>query len=392
MSTSPVGIYLDNAATSNPKPAVVAEAMIPFLTDRCANPGRGGHPLANDAARLMFETRHNLLDLFNAPSLSQLVFTANITEALNVALKGLLKAGDEVLVSSMEHNSMMRPLRQLEQTGIIVTVIPCCSRTGLISLNTLQLAISARTKLVAINHASNVFGTIQPIAKIGKLCRKNKLLLLVDSAQTAGCINIDMDASLIDLLAFTGHKGLLGPMGIGGLIVGPIVNTTEITPLITGGTGSFSELEQQPDFLPDALESGTPNLPGIAGLNASVNWLKQQGMTQVIAKKAALITQLIDGLSDIDGLTMFAADVSERVGVISLVIDGVDSGELDEYLIDEFGIYCRIGLHCSPAAHKTFGTFPDGTIRLSTGLFTTAEQINYTISVFKQLLARFSVK
>lgn len=387
MSTPVLEVYLDHAATSNPKPAVVSQAMLPYLTDCCANPGRGGHPLANGAARVIFEARENLLSLFHAPSKAELVFTANITESLNIALKGLLRAGDEVLVSSMEHNSMMRPLRQLEQTGVKITVIPCCPKTGLVAVDDIDAAISLSTKLVAINHGSNVFGTIQPITQIGKLCRQHGVLLLIDSAQTAGCIEINMAESGIDLLAFTGHKGLLGPMGIGGLIVGDAVNCQQLTPLITGGTGSLSEHELQPQFLPDALESGTPNLPGIAGLNAAVLWLKQQGVDVIAAREKALCRQLIAGLSAIDSLTIYASALTERIGVVSVRLEGVDCGELDEILIEKYGIYTRIGLHCSPSAHKSMGTFPEGTVRLSIGAFTTPEQIDYLITAFTEIAA-----
>lgn len=385
MLSRPFEIYLDNAATSNPKPEVVAEAMQPFLTGQSANPGRGSHPLANQAAMAIFDARENLLDLFNSPYGSELVFTANITEALNLSLKGWLKPGDEVLVSSMEHNSMMRPLRQLESDGIIVSVIPCCSTTGLISPVHLREAITDKTKLVAINHGSNVFGTIQPITQIGQICREHSLLFLIDSAQTAGCIDIDMDKSAIDLLAFTGHKGLLGPMGVGGLVVGIRAQQRPVTPLISGGTGSHSEHEVQPDFLPDALESGTPNLPGIAGLNAAVNWLKSTGIGVIAEQEQALCRQLLEGLEAIKGITVYAPQLESRLGVISVTVDGVDCAEVDEVLIEQFGIYCRIGLHCAPSAHKTFGTFPNGTIRLSIGAFTTSVQVDYTIEAFKRL-------
>jgi len=379
-------IYLDHAATSNPKPAQVVEAMTHYISQGCANPGRASHPLANDSSRLIFEARERLIDFFSADENAQVVFTGNITESLNLALKGLLRRDDQVLVSSMEHNAMMRPLRQLEQDGIIVTVIPCCPETGLINVADIAAAITPQTKLVAINHASNTFGTIQPIDDIGRLCRQQQCLFLVDTAQTAGVVPIDMESACIDFLAFTGHKGLLGPMGIGGLIIGQRLQGVAITPLITGGTGSNSELEFQPDFLPDALESGTPNLPGIAGLNAGVRWLQEKTVESVTLHEQKLTRQLLKGLREIPGVILYGPDDTQpRVGVVSFVISNKDNGEVDEQLAYDHGIYCRTGLHCAPAAHKTLGTFPNGTIRLSVGAFTTSEQIEQVIAAIRQL-------
>ncbi|MGF1730175.1 aminotransferase class V-fold PLP-dependent enzyme [Photobacterium kasasachensis] len=383
---SEIMIYLDHAATSNPKPAQVVEAMTRYISQDCANPGRASHPLANDASRLIFETRERLLNFFSASDDAHVVFTGNITESLNLALKGLLVPGDQVIVSSMEHNAMMRPLRQLEQEGVIVTVVPCCPNTGLIKVADLKAAMTPQTKLVAINHASNTFGTIQPIAHIGQLCRQQGCIFLVDTAQTAGVIPIDMEASCIDLLAFTGHKGLMGPMGIGGLVIGDNLQGVTIKPLITGGTGSNSELEVQPDFLPDALESGTPNLPGIAGLNAGISWLQDNTVDAVSQHEQTLTRQLVKGLQAIPGVILYGPDHTQpRVGVVSFTIKDKDNGEIDELLAYEHGIYCRTGLHCAPAAHKTLGTFPNGTIRLSIGAFTTSEQIVQAISAIKQL-------
>ncbi|SHO58213.1 aminotransferase class V-fold PLP-dependent enzyme [Vibrio quintilis] len=383
-------IYLDHAATSHPKPASVVDKMTWFISQGCANPGRASHPLANDAARLIFDTRERLIRFFRAGSNAQAIFTANITASLNVILKGLLKSGDEVIVSSMEHNAMMRPLRQLEQDGVTVTVIACDSRTGLIDLKELDKAISPATKLVALNHGSNTFGTIQPVAGIGRICRKNDCLFLVDTAQTAGCIPINMLESEIDFLTFTGHKGLLGPMGIGGFVMSEKAQAERIVPLMTGGTGSNSELEVQPDFLPDALESGTPNLPGIAGLNAGLRWLEEHTVSAVFQHEQQLITQLINGLNSISGIRVFGLPPGQnRVGVVSFVIDGMDNGEVDEFLSYEHEICCRTGLHCSPASHKTMGTFPQGTIRLSVGVSTTEQEIHQVLEVLQRLVSRF---
>ncbi|QIZ75572.1 aminotransferase class V-fold PLP-dependent enzyme [Ferrimonas lipolytica] len=379
-------IYLDHAATSNPKPATVVDAMMHFISDGCANPGRASHPLANAGARLIFDTRQKLLQFFHAEPTAHAVFTANITESLNLALKGLLQSGDEVIVSSMEHNAMMRPLRQLEQNGVVVTVIECDPQTGIIDVDAINAAISATTRLVAINHGSNTFGTVQPIAEIGALCRQQNCLFLIDSAQTAGCTPINMSSSNVDLLAFTGHKGLLGPMGIGGLVLNARAQDANITPLICGGTGSNSELEIQPQTLPDALESGTPNLPGIAGLNAALDWLEHTGVDTINQHEQCLTAQLIAGLKQIPGVSVLgpAAD-QPRVGVVSLLIDGKDNGEIDEQLAYDHQIYCRTGLHCAPASHQTMGTFPNGTVRLSVGAFTRADEVQCAIEAIAKI-------
>lgn len=380
-------IYLDNAATSNYKPSSVLHAMIPFLTDYCANPSRGSHVLANRAARTIFETRERLLSFFHASDDSEVIFTKNITESLNLVLKGLLKAGDHLVVSSMEHNSMMRPLQQLVDRDVSNTVISCCDSSGLINVDEIESAITPATTLIAINHASNVFGTVQPIAKIGALCRKYNLLFLVDTAQTAGCMDINMVELGIDLLAFTGHKGLQGPMGIGGLIINERVDSQRFEPLMSGGTGSHSEHETQPDFFPDALESGTPNLPGISGLNAAVQWLQQIGVDNIQIKEQQLCQRLINGLQQIEGVRLFAEDNKlERVSVLSVQLDGIDNGDAEEFLSNYYGICIRIGLHCSPRAHKTMGTFPNGTLRLSIGYHTSKQQIDLTINAFVQLM------
>jgi cysteine desulfurase family protein len=380
-------IYLDNAATSNYKPGPVLHAMIPFLTDYCANPSRGSHSLANRAARMVFETRERLLTFFHASDDSELIFTKNITESLNLVLKGLLKDEDHLVLSSMEHNSMMRPLKPLTDRGVSHTVVSCSHHNGLINIDDIERAITPDTKLIAINHASNVFGIVQPIAEIGALCRKHNLLLLVDTAQTAGSMEINMVELGIDLLAFTGHKGLQGPMGIGGLVINERVNAQQFEPLMCGGTGSHSEYESQPDFFPDALESGTPNLPGIAGLNAAVKWLQTTGIDNIQKKELKLCHRLIEGLQQIEGVTLFADDTEiERVSVLSIQLDGIDNADAEEFLSNYYGICLRIGLHCSPRAHKTMGTFPEGTLRLSIGYHTTKQQIEQTIHAFSQLM------
>lgn len=379
-------IYLDNAATSNPKPDSVAESMVYFVNNGCANPGRGAYSLANEAARLIFEARERVQGFFNGGIKSHVVFTANITESLNLVLKGILSAGDEVIVSSMEHNSMMRPLRELEALEVVVKVVPCDPDTGQIDCVDIRAAISPATKLIAINHGSNIIGTVQPIEEIGKICYNEGILFLVDSAQTAGVLPIDMQKANIDFLAFTGHKSLLGPMGIGGLVLSEKAQRNGIKPLKTGGTGSNSEFETQPNLFPDSLESGTPNLPGIAGLNAGIAWLQQLGVDRVRVHEQGLTAYLLERLATIPNVKLFGTrNASEQVGVISFSVEGKDIGELADQLESEYGVCCRAGLHCSPAAHKTMGTFPEGTIRLSLGVFTTKSQLESALEAIRAL-------
>jgi len=377
-------IYLDNAATSNPKPSEVAEAMVQAITSS-ANPGRAGHQLANSAARTLFQTRELIAQLFSVKRSENIVFTSGITESLNLALKGVLKSGDNIIVSSMEHNSMMRPLRALEQNGVTVTVIKADSETGRVDPTAIEKSITTSTKMIGINHISNVCGTVQPIKEIGAIAQKKGVLFLIDAAQSAGATPINMEEFNIDLLAFTGHKSLLGPMGVGGLVIGDRVDLSTFTPLVEGGTGSASENEIQPHFLPDFLESGTPNLPGIAGLGAAVQWILETGIENIEKRERFLTDKLIRGLQQIRGVTIVGK--SEIQGsAISIMIADHDCGEVGLLLDRTYGIACRVGLHCSPTSHKTLGTFPDGTIRFSCGFFTTEEEINIVIKAVQDLI------
>jgi len=380
-------IYFDNAATSWPKPPAVAEAMTHFLADIGASPGRGGHRLSVEAGRIVYETREALAELFHAPDPLRVVFTQNVTEALNLALCGLLRSGQHVITSSMEHNSMMRPLRDLEERGVEVSVIPC-SPEGLLKPEDVRAAIRPNTVMIALNHASNVIGTIQPIREIGAIAREHNLLFLLDAAQSAGVCPIDMPSDQIDLLAFTGHKALLGPTGTGGLIIGERVKLSEFAPLKRGGTGSASELEIQPGFLPDRFESGTMNAVGIAGLAAALRWIKERGLDQIHADDIALTRQLVDGLRDIPGVTIYGTgDAARQTATVSFNIEQVEPSSAAFWLDEEFGICCRVGLHCSPAAHKTIGTFPRGTVRFGLGAFNTPDEINAALAAVR-LLAR----
>ena len=362
-------IYLDNAATSWPKPPRMLAAINQFNEEIGANAGRSGHQRSVQSARIVYETRQRLADLFNLEDPLRVVFSSNVTESINLALNGLLHPGDHVITTSMEHNAVMRPLRYLESQGVELTVISC-SPTGVLDPDDLMKSIKPNTKLVVINHASNVVGTIQPIREIGRKVREMGLLMLVDAAQTAGASAIDMQADFIDLLAFTGHKSLYGPMGTGGLLIGERVDITLFNPLKRGGTGSHSEFEEQPDFLPDKFESGTLNVLGLAGLNASLEWIQSVGIDEIRDHEKALCQQLITGLENLPGIKVFGLkDANKQTAVVSFTVDGFDNARVGELLDEKYGVLCRIGLHCAPSAHKTMGTFPNGTIRFSPGYF-----------------------
>ena len=368
-------IYFDNAATSWPKPPGVTEAMVHFLDQVGANPGRAGHRLAIEAGRIVYDAREAVAELFNAPDPLRVVFGANVTEALNLALRGLLRPGDHVVTSSMEHNAMMRPLRALEGRGVEVTVVQC-SPQGTLDPADVEAAIRSNTKLVALNHASNVVGSVLPVPEVGAICRRHGLLLLVDAAQTGGVYPIDVQADGIDLLGFTGHKALGGPMGTGGLIVGERVDEKRMEPLMRGGTGSNSEYEVQPDFLPDMFESGTPNAVGLAGLGAGVRWVLARGVDAIRAHEVALTQRLIDGLRSIPGVIVYGTlDAELQTATVSFNIAGMAPSEVGLRLDDEYGIMCRVGLHCAPTAHKTLGSFPDGTVRFGLSVFSMLEEV-----------------
>lgn len=379
-------IYLDNAATSWPKPPGVLAAMARFLTEVGANPGRSGHRLSVQAARVVYAAREAVAQLFNAPDPLRVVFGLNATEGINLALWGLLRPGDHVVTSSMEHNAVMRPLRALEREGVEVTVVPC-SPEGTLDPQAVLSALRPNTRLVVLNHASNVTGTLLPVAEVGRALRgMNGPLLLVDAAQSGGAVPIDMQADGIDLLAFTGHKSLYGPMGTGGLIVGERVPLKEFRPLIRGGTGSRSEYEEQPDFLPDMGESGTPNAVGLAGLEAGVRWVLERGVEAIRAHEMELTRRLLDGLREIPGVTVYGpADAQMRMAVVSFNIAGMEPSEVGMRLDEEYGILCRVGLHCAPAAHRTIGTFPAGTVRFALGAFNTAEDVDAALRAVARL-------
>jgi cysteine desulfurase/selenocysteine lyase len=378
-------IYFDNAATSWPKPPGVAGAMAHFLKEVGANPGRSGHCASVEAARIVFSARQAITDLFRAPDPLKVVFCANVTEALNLVLYGMLRPGDHVITSSMEHNSMMRPLRHLASQGVELTVLPCTPE-GLLEAQQIEEAIRPNTVLLALNHGSNVAGTLLPIPQAGEIARRHDLLLLVDTAQTAGAVPIDMQADQIDLLAFTGHKSLYGPMGTGGLVIGERVDPDRLRPLKRGGTGSRSEKEEQPDFLPDKLESGTPNAVGLAGLAAALDWLSGCRVESIRAHEVTLAQALIDGLKGLTGVQVYGTgDAELQTATVSFNIAGLQPSEVGLRMDEECGILCRVGLHCAPAAHKTLGTFPIGTVRFGLGAFNTLKEVEETVQAVARL-------
>ncbi len=382
-------IYLDNAATSWPKPESVYQAMDDFLRHKAGNPGHGSHSLAMAATEVLAETRRLVTRLINSPKMEQVIFTLNCTDALNLGLKGLLKPGDHVITSGIGHNSVVRPLRKLEQQGISVTRLPPAD-SGVVATPDVEKAIKKNTKLVVITHASNVNGIIQPIREYGMVARQHNLIFLVDAAQSAGSYPIDVQADNIDLLAFSGHKGLFGPPGTGVLYIGDRV---ELDSLREGGTGSYSEKEEQPDVLPDKYESGTLNSVGISGLGAGLKFILQEGLEKIKAHESSLTNRLIEGLSDIPEVTLYiAGDRSRQAPVISLNIAGYGSGEAGVILDQAFNIKVRTGLHCAPAAHKTLGTYPLGTVRFSPGYFNTAKDIEVTLEALNRIAKSNNIK
>ena len=375
-------VYLDNAATSWPKPPGVIAAMQDYLENCGGNPGRAGHGKALASARMTYEARDALTTLLNAPSPDRVVFTKNATEAINLLLFGFLNPADHVIVSSMEHNAVMRPLRELESRGVRLSVIPC-DACGRLDPDWVKRAICPDTRLILIMHASNVTGALLPIAEVAAIAREAGVRFAVDAAQTAGVCPIDMQALGIDFLAFTGHKSLGGPQGTGGLALGVDIN---LRPLIFGGTGSASESEIQPDFLPDKLESGTLNAVGIAGLGAALAALTDFGVANVLAHEQKLIGLFRDGLREIPDMEVYGpSNPREAVGVLSLNIGDLPCEEVGVRLERDFGILTRTGLHCAPAAHRTIGTFGRGTVRFSVSRFTTEDDIRAALAAVAEL-------
>ena len=377
-------IYFDNAATSWPKPPETIAAMQNYLQNVGGSPGRSGHRLSLEAARIVFDTREKLAQLFNVPDSLRIILTGNATEGLNIAVFGFLKSGDHVITSGMEHNSVMRPLRTVEARGVDITVVPCAT-DGLMDPGDVVKAIRKNTKAIFITNASNVTGTAMPVADIGKIAREHDVALCVDASQTAGCYPIDVEAMYIDLLAFTGHKALFGPSGTGGLYIREGLEK-RILPICVGGTGSRSEVEQQPDFMPDRYESGTPNTVGIAGLKAGVEFILSEGICKIKEREEKLVKMFIDGVSDLPRIILYGQrSVQQRTPAVSFNFTGKDPAAVAMELDEQFGIMARSGLHCAPAAHKTIGTYPAGTVRFSFSYFNTEEQVILSLEALKKI-------
>ncbi|MBI5234354.1 MAG: aminotransferase class V-fold PLP-dependent enzyme [Deltaproteobacteria bacterium] len=361
-------IYLDNAATSYPKPRQVYERVSHVLKDIGGNPGRSSHTMAIEASRVVFGAREALAGLFNIADSGRISFTKNATEAINIALKGILKPGDHVITTGFEHNSVARTLRRLEKQGVSVTRIKA-RIPGLIDPEDIDRAITPKTKLVTVVHASNVFGTIAPLAKIAEVARQRGVLLMADSAQTAGAIPIDVECLGIDILAVTGHKALFGPQGTGALYLGKGI---EPEPLIDGGTGMDDNISE----LPDRLETGTLNTPGIGGLAAGVEFILKEGISRIRAYERGLIELLLEGLKKIKAVSIIGTmDAGLRVGLVSFTLEGMTSDEVGIRLDKEFSIMTRCGTHCAPEAHRCAGTLPEGAVRVSPGYFTSPDEI-----------------
>ena len=379
-------IYLDNAATSLPKAPGVGEAMADYLEHVGCNIGRGGYQRAWDAAGGVLAVREKLCALVNGPDPRNVCFTPGATYGLNFLLHGLLRPGDKVLTSPMEHNAVLRPLEQLKSRGVEVEYLPCTDRGELLP-DGLAERLTEDVRAVVLTHASNVSGTLFPIGQVGALCRERGIFFLVDGAQTLGAVPVDMAAMGIDGLAFPGHKGLLGPQGIGGLVVTDAL-AAELEPLVSGGTGSMSQSLSMPPFLPDRLEPGTLNLPGIFGLGAALDYLAEQGEA-LRERERKLSRHLWYRMKELeeDGLRVLGTnDCFNRAGVVSVDFLRADNGEMAFRLEREYGVLTRVGLHCAPLAHRTLGTLPQGAVRFSVGPFTTFAEIDTAAGAVEALL------
>jgi len=376
-------IYADNGSTSFPKAPGVSDAIKEFLDHTGYNVNRGGYADSYEVAMEIFDTRQMLADMFHAASPSEVIFTPSVTYSLNMLLNGLLKKGDHVITTSMEHNAVMRPLHALSKMGISYDTVPC-DRYGSLQADIMIPFIKKETKAMVMTHASNVCGTVMPVEAVSKICKKYNIKLIVDAAQTAGVLDIDVTG--IDALAFTGHKGLLGPQGIGGFIIKKEF-AGEIMPTVTGGTGSLSHEIEQPNFLPDKFEPGTMNIPGILGLKKAVEYIAASGMKSIREKETELASLFISKISCIDGVSVIGKkDPAIRIAVVSLDFEKNDNAAIAAALDENYGVMTRCGLHCAPIAHKTLNTYPQGTVRFSFGYFNTVDDVEYTAQSIKEIL------
>ncbi|MGE9881871.1 aminotransferase class V-fold PLP-dependent enzyme [Blautia obeum] len=379
-------IYFDNGSTSWPKAPKVAEAMADLLTHGAFNINRGNYEGAYEVEATVLDTREQLARLFHAKDSRSVIFTPGITYSLNYFIKGFLQSGDHVLVSGMEHNAVMRPLKQMEAIGVTYDVV----RTevdGTIQPEDVERAIKNNTKAIIMLHASNVCGTIVPIKAIGEICRRHHLFFVVDTAQSAGTIPVNMQECNIDFLAFTGHKGLLGPQGIGGFLISEELND-QMKPYIAGGTGSQSDVLQMPESLPDKYESGTMNLPGIIGLHAALSYIEETGIKTIHRKKLELTQYFLENLKEFSNIRIVGKEgMKDRVAVVSLDFVQEDNAVIAFELEQNYGIMTRVGLHCAPIAHRTLHTYPQGTVRFAFSASNTRDEIDQCIEGFREILS-----
>lgn len=389
---TPQVTYLDNAATSWPKPPDVAKAMADFLAKDAANPGRAGHRMAIAAEKMLDRVRKEIADFVGGADPHRLIFTLNCTDALNIAFKSFLRQGDHVITSMLEHNSVSRPLQSMADSGFItLTRVDFSPETGLIDPDEIRQAITSRTRLIALSHAGNVLGTIQPAAAVGRIARDHGVKFLLDVAQTIGVVPIHIERDQIDFLAFPGHKSLLGPTGTGGLYVNKTVEIEALIAFREGGTGGDSATPVQPRLMPYLLEGGTPNTVGVAGLGASLEYVKKHDPAATLAHERQLVQHFISGVADISALTIYGPSgptgSANRVGTVSFNVAGYSPQELGGILDETFSIAVRPGLHCAPYAHRVIGTFPDGAVRMSPGHFNTVADIDTLVAALHEVAA-----
>ncbi|MEL7606241.1 MAG: aminotransferase class V-fold PLP-dependent enzyme [Sedimentibacter saalensis] len=378
-------IYLDNAATTYPKPKSVYKNVMDAMTKYGANPGRGSHAMAIEGARVIYETRELLAELFNLDDPMKVILTFNATDGLNMAIKGILRPGDHVVTTAMEHNSVLRPIKELENIGVENTIVSC-SHEGKINVQDIEAAIKTNTRMVVTTHVSNLTGTIFPIEKIGEMCKRRNVLYLVDGSQSAGVLEIDMQKQHIDFLAVPGHKGLLGPQGTGALLIN---SDAEIKELKEGGTGSESSNPHQPNFYPDKLEAGTHNLPGIAGLNAGLKYILNKGTKSILSHEKSILETFINEMRKNPKIVIYGPeDINDRSGVVPVNIAGMDSSEVAYILDTEYNIAVRPGLHCAPLAHKTIGTENIGAVRFGIGPFTKRSDVIAAVKALNEISER----
>lgn len=377
-------VYLDNASTSFPKPKIMADAMYDYIINVGGNSGRGNYSNSYESNKLVLLTREKIADFFNYNKSENVIFTNNITSSLNILIKGILKENDHVISTTLEHNSVLRPLFECSNLLNINIDLVNSSKDGFINPIDIKDKINKNTKLVIVSHASNVIGSIQNIEEIGAICKENNIFFIVDTAQTAGMIKVDMHQCNANAIAFTGHKSLLGPQGIGGFIIDDSLNDA-CASIFSGGTGSLSHSITQPNFLPDKFECGTLNSPGIVGLSNSIDFINKEGLETIYSKNFYLRSKLYEGMLNIDGIKLYGnTDFSKYTTCISFNYKSFDPAEVS-YFLECNGIKTRSGLHCAPLAHKSIGSYPGGTIRFSLGYFNTEEEIDYTLSILNNI-------